>query len=204
MNYKKLHRDELISALFVLFVDQKNDSKLQLFLKLVDKYFALFVLCCRPVPHRWSEVAVVGGEVGDGQGEDEEVRRGQLPHRLLLIRQHHHHRGLRIRSVQPQPQPSSMFAHTHTYPFFDFSTLEDVAGENIDLRYNVELSVHITFCSDFLNESYEIFVLGVVFFLPTNFDFLTSPFWRNFVISFKMYCSPELKFEKIFHLWSFS
>ena len=122
INYKKLHRGELISALLVLFVDQKNDQKLQLFLKLVDKYFALFVLCFRPVPHRWSEVAVVGGEVGDGQGEDEEVRGGQLPHRLLLIRKHHHHRGLRIRSVQPQPQPSSIFAHTHTPIFRLFHT----------------------------------------------------------------------------------
>ena len=34
-------------------------------------------------------------------------------------------------------------------------------------------------------------------------DFLTSHFWRNFFISFKRYCCPELKFEKIFHLWSF-
>ena len=40
------------------------------------------------------------------------------------------------------------------------------------------------------------------FFLQTNFDFLTSLFWRNF-ISFKKYCCPELKFEKLFYLWSF-
>ena len=43
----------------------------------------------------------------------------------------------------------------------------------------------------------------VFFFLQTNFDFLTSHFWRKFFISFESYCCPELKFEKIFHLWSF-
>ena len=42
-----------------------------------------------------------------------------------------------------------------------------------------------------------------VFFLQTNFDFLTSHFWRIFKISSKTYCCPELKFEKIVHLWSF-
>ena len=44
---------------------------------------------------------------------------------------------------------------------------------------------------------------GWVFFLQTNFDFLTNHFWRNFFISFESHCCPELKFEKIFHLWSF-
>ena len=44
---------------------------------------------------------------------------------------------------------------------------------------------------------------GWVFFLQTNFDFLTSHFWRNFKILFERYCCPELNFEKIFHLWSF-
>ena len=59
-------------------------------------------------------------------------------------------------------------------------------------------------CSDFRYESNGIFVLGVgFFFLQTNFDFLTSHFWRNFFISFESYCCLELKFEKIFHLWSF-
>ena len=43
---------------------------------------------------------------------------------------------------------------------------------------------------------------GWVFFLQTNFDFLTSHFWWNFFISFKRYCCPELKLEKIFHLSS--
>ena len=60
--------------------------------------------------------------------------------------------------------------------------------------------ISFSFCSDFRNESNGIFVLGVGFFLQTNFDFLTSHFWRNFFISFKRYCCPELKFEKIFHL----
>ena len=49
----------------------------------------------------------------------------------------------------------------------------------------------------------EYLCLGWVFFLQTSFDFLTSLFWRNFKISIKTYCWPELKFENIFHLWSF-
>ena len=44
---------------------------------------------------------------------------------------------------------------------------------------------------------------GGFFFLQTNFDFLNSHFWRNFFFSFERYCCPEVKFEKIFHLWSF-
>ena len=44
---------------------------------------------------------------------------------------------------------------------------------------------------------------GWVFFLQTNFDFLTSHFWQKFFISFKRYRCLELKFEKIFYLWSF-
>ena len=58
-------------------------------------------------------------------------------------------------------------------------------------------------CSDFCKESNGIFVLGWFFFLQRNFDFLNSHFWRNFFISFKKYCCPELKFENIFYLWSF-
>ena len=47
-------------------------------------------------------------------------------------------------------------------------------------------------CSDFRYESNGIFVLGVgFFFLQTNFDFLTSLFWRIFFVSFEKYCSPE-------------
>ena len=50
----------------------------------------------------------------------------------------------------------------------------------------------------------QITVLGVgFFFLQTNFDFLTSNFWRNFFISFESHCCPELKFEKTFHLCLF-
>ena len=41
---------------------------------------------------------------------------------------------------------------------------------------------------------------GWVFFLLTNFDFLTSHFLRNFLISFESYCCLELKLENIFHL----
>ena len=49
----------------------------------------------------------------------------------------------------------------------------------------------------------EYFCSGWVFFLQTNFDFLTSQFWRKFFISFESYCCPELKLETIFHLWPF-
>ena len=63
---------------------------------------------------------------------------------------------------------------------------------------------NLYYCSDFRYESNGIFVLGVgFFFLQTNFDFLTSLFWRIFLISFESHCCPELKFEKIFYLWSF-
>ena len=57
--------------------------------------------------------------------------------------------------------------------------------------------------SDFRYESNGIFVIGWVFFLQTGFDFLTSHFWQNFLISFKKYCCLELKLENIFHLWLF-
>ena len=59
------------------------------------------------------------------------------------------------------------------------------------------------YCSHFRNESDGLFVLGWFFFLQTNFNFLTSRFWRNFFTSFKSYEWSKLKFEKIFHLWSF-
>ena len=58
-------------------------------------------------------------------------------------------------------------------------------------------------CSDIRYESNRIFVLGVGFFLQTSFEVLTIHFWRNFKKSFERYCSTELKFENIFHLWSF-
>ena len=35
----------------------------------------------------------------------------------------------------------------------------------------------------------------------TNFDFLTSHFWRKILTSFERYSYTELKFEKIFQLW---
>ena len=49
---------------------------------------------------------------------------------------------------------------------------------------------------------FRLSIRGGFFFLQTNFDFLTSRFWRNF-LSFKSYCCPELEFEKIFYLWPF-
>ena len=76
------------------------------------------------------------------------------------------------------------------------------------------------YCSGFRYESNGIFVLGVGFFLQTNFDFLTSNFWRNFLkIIRKLLFSwawiwkdilPVIIFHKVlnmtfdhFYLWSF-
>ena len=39
-------------------------------------------------------------------------------------------------------------------------------------------------------------MLGVGFFLQTNFDFLTSHFGRNLFLSFERYCCVKHKFEK--------
>ena len=66
--------------------------------------------------------------------------------------------------------------------------------------YFVKLKV-IVIVPTFDTKVTEYLCSGWVFFLQTNFDFLTSHFRRNyFFISFKMYCCPKLKFEKIFHL----
>ena len=49
-----------------------------------------------------------------------------------------------------------------------------------------------------------VFVLGWFFLLQTNFDFITSSFWRNYFIALEKYCCFELEFLKnIFRLWSF-
>ena len=45
---------------------------------------------------------------------------------------------------------------------------------------------------------------GWVFFLQTNIDFLTSHFWRNFLIPFKRYCCPELNLKRYFTCDCFS
>ena len=58
----------------------------------------------------------------------------------------------------------------------------------------------LVFCSDFRNKNNGIFVLGVGFFLQTNFDFSTSHFLQIFKISFRKFYCPELKLEKIFQL----
>ena len=56
------------------------------------------------------------------------------------------------------------------------------------------------------HERYESFLFrnylcsGWVF--SSKFDFWTSHFWQSFFISYKTYCYPELKFEKIFYQWS--
>ena len=52
-------------------------------------------------------------------------------------------------------------------------------------------------CSDFRNESNGIFVLRWVFFLQTNFDFLTSNFWRNFFINQKALLSWAKNWKNI-------
>ena len=59
----------------------------------------------------------------------------------------------------------------------------------------------VGYCSDFRYESDGIFVLGVGFFFFRQIStFYLAIFDRIFFISFKRYCCPKLKFEKIFHL----
>ena len=41
------------------------------------------------------------------------------------------------------------------------------------------------------------------FFSSVKLRVFNWPFWTEFVKSFEIYCCPELKFEKIFHLWLF-
>ena len=54
------------------------------------------------------------------------------------------------------------------------------------------------YCSDFRYESNGIFVLGMSFFFFRQI--YLAIFNANFLISFKRYCCPELKFKKIFYL----
>ena len=83
-------------------------------------------------------------------------------------------------------------------------TQEVISKVQCNDLYHIENLASYTFCSDFRYERMGIFMLGVgFFFLQTNFDFLTSRFWQNFFISFERYCCLELKFEKIFNLWTF-
>ena len=58
-------------------------------------------------------------------------------------------------------------------------------------------------CSDFWYESNGIFVPGVDFFSSDKFRLFNKPFLTEFFISFERYYWHELKFEKIFYLWSF-
>ena len=44
---------------------------------------------------------------------------------------------------------------------------------------------------------------GWVFFSSDKFRLFNKPFLTEFLISFERYCCLELKFEEIFHLWSF-
>ena len=61
----------------------------------------------------------------------------------------------------------------------------------IRLRYQPRF-LDISFCLDFCYESDGLFVLGVGFFLHTNFDFLTSHFERILLRPFKMCRCPDL------------
>ena len=54
------------------------------------------------------------------------------------------------------------------------------------------------FCSDFRYESNGIFVLGVGFFLQTNFDYLTSQFKRDFSNHSKGIVILSLNLQKYF------
>ena len=55
------------------------------------------------------------------------------------------------------------------------------------------------YCPNFRNESNGIFLLGVGFFLQTNFDSFTSHF-VGISLDHSKSIGLELKFEKIFHL----
>ena len=56
----------------------------------------------------------------------------------------------------------------------------------------------------FLTKVWEYLCSGWVFFSSGKFRLFNYPFLTEFVSSFKRYCCLELKFEQIFHLWSFS
>ena len=78
------------------------------------------------------------------------------------------------------PQGSTAFFHL----YFDENEVNSVSEQGLKSWQFLKLSPtrELVFCccSDFRYESNGIFVLGVGFFLQTNFDFLTSHFWRNF------------------------
>ena len=61
-------------------------------------------------------------------------------------------------------------------------------SEHSGLRRDTSSLVVLTFDTKVT----KYFCSGGFIFLQTNFDFLTSLFWRNFLISFKRYCFPEL------------
>ena len=54
------------------------------------------------------------------------------------------------------------------------------------------------YSSDFRYESNGVFVLGVGFFLQTNFDFLTSYFWLNFLNHSKGIVVLSSNFKRFF------
>ena len=60
------------------------------------------------------------------------------------------------------------------------------------------------FCSDFCNESIGTFVLGVGFFLQTNFDLLTSRFRPQFLHHSKAIVVLSLNLKRYFTCDHFS
>ena len=95
--------------------------------------------------------------------------------------------------------------HLKASEVFSLSYNMPMMAKNVIFYWHLfwKLKLIIYYCSDFRNESYGIFVLGWSSFLQKIFDFLTSRFWRNLLISFKKYCCLEIEYEKIFHLWLF-
>ena len=86
------------------------------------------------------------------------------------------------------------------YSFWWLFQVFEKCGDNF---YSGLIQFFLFFVPTFDTKVTEYLCSGGFFFLQTNFDFLTSHFWRNFFISFERYCCPELKFEKIFYLWLF-
>ena len=85
-------------------------------------------------------------------------------------------------------------AHPRHFPPF---------GTLLEITHHIHLSVLLF--RDFRYESNGIFVLGVgFFFLQTNFDFLTSHFWRNFLYHSKAMVVLSLNLKRYFTCDNFS
>ena len=62
---------------------------------------------------------------------------------------------------------------------------------------------YLLFVPTFDTKVTEYLCSGGFFFSSDKFRLLKKPFLTDFSTSFERHCCPELKFEKIFHLWSF-